>query len=103
VAGVGAPWLAMRQLAREGRDRKGEGERGPWLGARLGVRVPRGELLGELRPLLGCSVWYALYCYIRKKKGEVREEKRRREGKKEKKRKEKNGKNSRLGNFREEK
>jgi hypothetical protein len=65
---------------------KGRGRGGPWLGARLGVRAPRGELLGELRPLLGCSVRYALYCYVRKKKGEVREEKRR-EGKKRKEKK----------------
>jgi hypothetical protein len=82
--------MAGHEAARQRGERwERGGERGPWLGARLGVRAPRGELLGELRPLLGCSVWYALYCYIRKKKGEVREEKRRREGKKEKKRKEK--------------
>jgi hypothetical protein len=78
---AGHGWLAV-----EGREGEGEGDRGAWLGSRLGVGVPWGQLLGELGPLLGCSVRYVSAATLGRRK--EKREKRKEEGKGKKKRKE---------------
>jgi hypothetical protein len=86
MAGIGAPWEAMGELTREGRE--GEGEGGTTGGAREAGAPQRGAS-GWLRAasvLLLCVI-YAVH--------EVKE------GKKREKKKRKNGKILKRGNFRE--